>query len=78
VYRDDGSMATIGRSAAVAQFRRLGLSGLPAWMVWSLVHVGFLIGFRNRLTVMLDWIWSYFSYGRGARLITGTTMSPDA
>ena len=77
-YKDAGSLATIGRKAAVADFGRFRLTGLLAWLVWSLVHVGFLIGFRNRLTVMLDWIWSYFSYGRGARLITGTDMTPDA
>ena len=77
-YKDAGSLATIGRKAAVADFGRFRLTGLLAWLVWSLVHVGFLIGFRNRLTVMLDWIWSYFSYGRGARLITGTDMTPGA
>lgn len=78
LYKDDGSLATIGRHAAVADLGRFRLTGLSAWLIWSLVHVGFLIGFRNRLTVMLDWIWSYFSYGRGARLITGTDMTPDA
>jgi NADH dehydrogenase len=72
-YRDYGNLATIGRSAAVADFGRLRLSGLPAWLLWSIVHVGFLIGFRNRFTVMLDWAWSYVTYGRGARLITGST-----
>lgn len=77
-YRDDGSLATIGRKAAVAEFGRLHLPGFAAWLVRSIVHVGFLIGFRNRLTVMLDWIWSYFSYGRGARLITGNDMTPGA
>ena len=74
VYRDYGNLATIGRKAAVADFGRLRLKGFPAWLVWGLVHVGFLIGFRNRLTVMLDWAWSYFTYGRGARLITGDDM----
>lgn len=73
IYKDYGNLATIGRSAAVADLGRLHLTGLPAWLVWGLVHVGFLIGFRNRLTVMLDWTWSYLTYGRGARLITGTT-----
>jgi len=71
-YKDAGSLATIGRKAAVAELGRVKLTGLSAWAMWSLVHVGFLIGFRNRATVMLDWIWSYFTYGRGARLITGT------
>ena len=58
-YRDAGSLATIGRMAAVAQFGKLQLSGLPAWIVWLLVHIYFLIGFRNRLAVMLDWAWAY-------------------
>ncbi|HET9916288.1 MAG TPA: NAD(P)/FAD-dependent oxidoreductase [Candidatus Binatia bacterium] len=70
-YRNYGNLATIGRRAAVADFGRIRLAGLPAWLVWSFVHVGFLIGFRNRLTVMLDWAWAYVTYARGARLITG-------
>lgn len=77
VYRDYGNLATIGRKAAVADFGSFTLSGLPAWLVWGLVHVGFLIGFRNRATVMLDWAWSYFTFGRGARLITGIDVSQD-
>lgn len=70
-YRDWGTMATIGRRAAVADFGRLRLSGTPAWLMWGLVHVSFLIGFRNRLVVMLDWIWSYLTFQSGARLIVG-------
>lgn len=70
-YRSYGNLATIGRKAAVAEFGRLHLSGFAAWLVWGVVHVGFLIGFRNRMTVMLDWAWSYCTFGRGARLITG-------
>jgi NADH dehydrogenase len=70
-YRDYGNLATIGRKAAVADFGRVRLSGLLAWLVWSLAHIYFLIGFRNRAAVMLDWIWSYLTFGRGARLITG-------
>jgi NADH:quinone reductase (non-electrogenic) len=70
-YRDFGNLATIGRKAAVADFGRLRLTGFPAWIVWSLAHVYFLIGFRNRLVVTLDWLWSYLSFHRGARLITG-------
>ena len=70
-YRNYGNLATIGRKSAVADFGRFRLTGLIAWLVWGLVHVGFLIGFRNRLTVMLDWTWSYLTFGRGARLITG-------
>ncbi len=76
-YKDAGSLATIGRKSAVADLGWVHLTGFPAWIVWSMLHVGFLIGFRNRLTVMLDWIWSYFSYGRSARLITGSDPSPD-
>jgi NADH dehydrogenase len=70
-YRHSGNLATIGRKSAVADFGRFGLSGFPAWLLWSLAHVWFLVGFRNRLTVFIDWIWSYVTYQRGARLITG-------
>jgi NADH:ubiquinone reductase (H+-translocating) len=70
-YRDYGNLATIGRKSAVADMGRLALTGFPAWMLWSLAHVWFLVGFRNRLSVFLDWIWSYLTYQRGARLITG-------
>lgn len=70
-YVDKGSMATIGRKAAIAELGRLHLSGFLAWMAWLLVHIWFLIGFRNRLAVMFNWAWSYFTYQRGARLITG-------
>jgi NADH:ubiquinone reductase (H+-translocating) len=70
-YKNYGNLATIGRKAAVADFGRFQLAGFPAWLVWGLVHVGFLIGFRNRATVLLDWSWSYLTYSRGARLITG-------
>jgi NADH:ubiquinone reductase (H+-translocating) len=71
VYKDYGNLATIGRKAAVADFGRFQLTGFPAWLVWSVVHIGFLIGFRNRITVMLDWAWAYFTHNSGARLITG-------
>ena len=70
-YRDFGTMATIGRRAAVADFGWLKLDGTLAWLLWGAVHVSFLIGFRNRLVVMLDWLWSYFTFQSGARLITG-------
>ncbi len=70
-YLDKGSLATIGRSAAVAQFGKLGFSGFPAWILWMAVHVLFLVGFRNRYVVMLEWMWHYLSFERGARLITG-------
>jgi NADH dehydrogenase len=70
-YFDKGSMATIGRSRAIAQIGRLHLSGLVAWLAWLVVHIFYLIGFKNRLVVMIAWAWSYLTYGRGARLITG-------
>jgi NADH dehydrogenase len=70
-YRDPGSLATIGRKKAVVQFRRLRLSGYLAWWLWSVAHIYFLIGFRNRLIVALNWAWTYVSFQRGTRLITG-------
>ncbi|PYN17930.1 MAG: FAD-dependent oxidoreductase [Candidatus Rokuibacteriota bacterium] len=66
-----GSMATIGRAAAVAVVGRFKLSGLVAWLAWLLVHIMFLIGFRNRLLVLFEWAWAYVTWHRGARLITG-------
>lgn len=69
-YFDKGNMATIGRSRAIAEIGKLKLKGYPAWLAWLFVHLIFLIGFRNRLAVMLNWIWSYLTYQRGARLIT--------
>jgi len=70
-YRNWGTLATIGRRAAVADFGWLKLDGTLAWLLWGLVHVSFLIGFRNRLVVILDWLWSYVTFQSGARLITG-------
>jgi NADH:quinone reductase (non-electrogenic) len=70
-YFDRGTMATIGRAAAVGQIRALHLWGVLAWLAWLLVHIFFLVGFENRLLVLLQWAWSYLSYERGARLITG-------
>jgi NADH dehydrogenase len=70
-YRDKGNMATIGRAAAVAVVGPLRLSGLVAWLAWLLVHIMFLIGFRNRILVLLQWAWAYITWHRGARLITG-------
>jgi NADH dehydrogenase len=75
-YWDKGSLATIGRAAAVAQFGRIHISGFVAWLSWLFVHILFLIGFRNRLLVFIQWAWSYFTYERGARLITGRTDLP--
>ncbi|HUO83629.1 MAG TPA: NAD(P)/FAD-dependent oxidoreductase [Thermoanaerobaculia bacterium] len=69
-YRDKGSLATIGRAAAVADFGWLRLSGYPAWLAWLFIHVLYLIGFRNRLLVMIQWAWAYLTWQRGARLIT--------
>ena len=70
-YVDKGSLATIGRAAAVAQFGKLHISGYLAWLAWLFIHIFFLIGFRNRILVMIQWAWSYFTYDRSARLITG-------
>ncbi|MDP9194427.1 MAG: NAD(P)/FAD-dependent oxidoreductase [Acidobacteriota bacterium] len=72
-YRDKGSLATIGRAAAVADFGRLRFGGFLAWMAWLVIHVFFLIGFRNRFLVVTQWAWAYLTYQRGARLITGDT-----
>jgi NADH dehydrogenase len=63
-------LAIIGRSRAVAQFGRIKLSGRPAWLLWCFAHIYFLIGFRNRLVVMLNWAWNFLTFRRGARLIT--------
>src|SRR5204863_10070923 len=70
-YRDLGNMATIGRSAAVADFGKLHLSGFLAWMMWLVIHLMNLVGFRNRLLVLVQWAWNYFTFDRSARLITG-------
>jgi len=70
-YQDRGSLATIGRSAAVASLGRIRLSGPVAWMAWLALHLVFLVGFRNRAIVLFQWAWSFLSYDRGARLITG-------
>jgi NADH dehydrogenase len=70
-YRDKGSLATIGRAAAVADFGKFRMSGFLAWMAWLTIHIFFLIGFRNRFLVITQWAWAYVTYQRGARLITG-------
>jgi len=75
-YWDKGSLATIGRAAAVAQFGAIHISGYIAWLSWLFIHILFLIGFRNRLLVFIQWAWSYVTYERGARLITGSTYLP--
>jgi NADH dehydrogenase len=70
-YFDKGSLATIGRAAAVAEFGRLKLSGFVAWLVWVFVHIMYLTGFRNRVLVLIQWAYAWVFYHRGIRLITG-------
>lgn len=70
-YRDKGNMATIGRRRAVADFGWLKVAGMPAWLLWAFVHIAFLVGFRNKFITMFEWIYSYITFRRGARLITG-------
>ena len=70
VYRNKGDLATIGRHRAIADFGRLQLSGWIAWWFWLFLHIMYLAGFRNRLSVLIEWAYSYFTYERGARLIT--------
>jgi NADH dehydrogenase len=77
-YRDYGNLATIGRMAAIVHFGKLKLSGLLAWWFWLAAHVFFLIGFRNRLIVLLNWAWAYWSYQRGARIILGRDEGDQA
>jgi NADH:ubiquinone reductase (H+-translocating) len=77
-YWDKGSLATIGRGAGIAEIGRLHLSGLVAWIAWLTVHIFFLIGFRNRVLVFIQWAWAYFTFESGARLITGRTDLPEA
>lgn len=78
VYWDKGSLATIGRAAAVADLPGgIRLSGLIAWLAWLFIHVFFLIGFRNRLLVIIQWAWAYLTFQRGTRLITGKTDMPE-
>jgi NADH dehydrogenase len=76
-YRDYGNLATIGRKAAVIDFGWIHLRGFVAWLIWTLAHVYYLIGFRNRLIVALSWLWAYFTFQRGARLIVGPTRGAD-
>lgn len=71
-YRHLGDMATVGRHGAVTNFGWFKLSGHPAWFLWGAAHIWFLIGFRNRMVVLMDWLWNYLTFRRGARLITGT------
>ena len=75
-YRDLGSLATIGRKRAIAQIGPLHLAGFAAWLLWSVAHIYFPVGFRNRFTVGLNWGWSYITFQRGSRLITGLYARP--
>lgn len=74
-YWDKGSIATIGRNKAVADLKFMRLSGLPAWLAWLFVHIIFLVGFRNRMLVLFQWAWAYFTFDKGARLITRNFQS---
>ncbi|HST42736.1 MAG TPA: hypothetical protein VLK58_24655 [Conexibacter sp.] len=71
-YHDKGNMATIGRADAVIATKHFARDGLLAWLLWWVVHIAFLVGFRNRLLMMFHWGWSWLTFKRGARLITGT------
>jgi NADH dehydrogenase len=75
-YRDYGTLATIGRRAAVAVIGRLRLWGYPAWLAWLFAHIYFLIGFRNRLIVLIEWAWSYWTFERSARIVIGKEAGP--
>jgi NADH dehydrogenase len=77
-YRDWGALATIGRHSAVAQLPKVRFSGILAWWFWLVLHIYFLIGFRSRLIVMINWAWAYFTYERAARIILGNSNGRDA
>ena len=76
-YRDKGTLATIGRARAVADVRGVRFSGFLAWAAWLVIHIFYLIGFENRVVVLTRWAYSYFSRGRGSRLITEAARLPD-
>ena len=73
-YRHYGSLATIGRQAAVADFGGVRVRGAPAWWLWGAAHIAFLIGVRNRFTVLATWLWAYLTFRRGSRLITSAGL----
>jgi len=73
-YFNKGDLATIGRHRAVADFGRIDFTGVPAWLLWLFVHIMYLVGFRNRVTVLIQWAWAYFAYQRGSRLIVGSAF----
>ena len=76
-YKDVGMLATIGRNSAVAVFGRLQLSGYPAWLLWLLAHIYFLIGFRNRIVVLIEWAWAYWTFERNARIVVQASERPQ-
>ena len=73
-YKNRGYLATIGRSKAIVDFKWFTLKGIIGWMFWSFIHIYFLIGFRNRLIVFINWVWSYITFSKGARLITNNKI----
>ena len=77
-YRHQGSLATIGRNNAVADLGWITLTGWSAWLVWSVAHIFFLIGFRSRIVVALDWLWAYVTFRRGARIILAESTGATA
>jgi NADH dehydrogenase len=77
-YRNKGNLATIGRNRAVAELGRLHLSGYPAWLLWVFIHLLYIVEFESRLLIAIQWAYDYFTWNRGARLITGTgKMRPE-
>ena len=75
-YRNKGDLAVIGRSRAIADFGKIRFSGRIAWLLWLFVHIMYLVGFRNRISVFVQWAYSYLTYQRGVRLITATDRQP--
>ena len=75
-YRNKGDLATIGRHRAIADFGFLRVTGYPAWLLWLFVHILYLAGFRNRLSVLIEWAYAYWTYQRGTRLITHSRVEP--
>ncbi len=75
-YKDYGMLATIGRNSAVAVLGKVKLSGYPAWLLWLIAHIWYLIGFRNRIIVMIDWAWAYWTFERSSRIVTGERRRP--
>lgn len=69
IYKDKGTMSTIGRNKAVADIGKMHVSGFSAWVIWMVVHLMFLMGFRNKIIVFMNWVYSYFTYDRGARIV---------